>query len=125
MPAKVTSESVQKPKRIYKLKLAAEIINRNTAVYFKALRNNAGLTMRELAPKLGIPHSMISKFEKHQRTLKFGEFHQYCLALGKDPDAVFAAINALPDDYCDMIAAQKAEAKAKAKAAQTKKKVAK
>ncbi len=121
MPAKVASNPTEKPKRISKLKLAAEITNRNMAVYFKELRKNAGLTMRQLAPKLGIPHSMISKFEKHQRKLNVGEFRQYCVALGKDPDAVFSAINALPDNYCEMIVAQKAAAKA----AQAKEKVVK
>ena len=43
------------------------------------------MTMRDLAEKLGTPHSFVGKTEQGERRLDVVEFIQYCEALGVDP----------------------------------------
>jgi transcriptional regulator with XRE-family HTH domain len=46
-----------------------------------------GLTLRVLAARLGIHHSIVGKIEQGERKLDVMEFVEYCEALGVDPVA--------------------------------------
>lgn len=48
-------------------------------------RISAGLTMRELGARLGVPHTFVHKTETLERRLDIAEFVTYCDALGLDP----------------------------------------
>lgn len=53
--------------------------------YLCAQREEQGLSMRELAARLDVPHSFIQRVESLDRRLDVYEFTQYCQALGLDP----------------------------------------
>ena len=61
--------------------------------WLKAKREERGLTMREMAEILGIPHSFIGKTEQGERRLDVVEYLQYCKALNADPVEGLAAIS--------------------------------
>lgn len=42
--------------------------------------------MRDLATKLGVPHSFVGKVEQCERRLDLVEFIQYCDCLGVKPE---------------------------------------
>lgn len=48
----------------------------------KRVRDEAGLTQVELAARLGIKQSLISKIERRERRLDVAELRTYCSALG-------------------------------------------
>ncbi|MFY0664527.1 MAG: helix-turn-helix transcriptional regulator [Natronospirillum sp.] len=48
-------------------------------------RISAGLTMRELGARLGVPHTFVHKTETLERRLDIAEFVTYCDALGLSP----------------------------------------
>jgi transcriptional regulator with XRE-family HTH domain len=48
----------------------------------KAVRKEAGLTQVELAARLGIEQSQISKIERRERRLDVAELRTYCTAMG-------------------------------------------
>ena len=48
-------------------------------------RLGAGLTIRALAEKLNVPHSVVGKIEDGSRKMELFEFIEYCLAVGVDP----------------------------------------
>lgn len=48
-------------------------------------RDDAGLTQRALAQRLGKEHSYVHKSEIGERRLDPLEFAEYCRALGRDP----------------------------------------
>ncbi|WP_445778297.1 helix-turn-helix domain-containing protein [Shewanella sp.] len=50
--------------------------------WLKTARIERGLTMRELAVNLGVPHSYIGKVEQCERKLDILEYVKYCEALG-------------------------------------------
>lgn len=50
-----------------------------------ASRNEAGLTQRDLAERLGRPHSFVSKVESGERELRYLEFMDWAAALKVDP----------------------------------------
>lgn len=54
--------------------------------WLKEARAERGLTMRELAVKLDVPHSYVGKVEQCERKLDVLEYVRYCEALGVDPD---------------------------------------
>ncbi|MEZ8642601.1 helix-turn-helix domain-containing protein [Vibrio splendidus] len=54
--------------------------------WLKTARAERGLTMREFAAELGVPHSYIGKVEQCERKLDVLEFVQYCEALKVSPD---------------------------------------
>lgn len=56
------------------------------------LRQDAGLTQRDLAAKLGRELSYISRIEQGQRRLDLVEFVWHCKACGVDPQAVGAEL---------------------------------
>lgn len=48
-------------------------------------RLEAGLTIRTLAEKLNVPHSVVGKIEDGSRKIELFEFISYCQAVGVDP----------------------------------------
>ncbi len=48
----------------------------------KAVRSEAGLTQAELARRLGVPQSFVSKYENGERRLDLLEARKVCHALG-------------------------------------------
>ena len=55
--------------------------------WLKTARTNRGLTMRDLATRLGVPHTWIGKIEQCERRLDLCEFVQLCDVLDLDPHA--------------------------------------
>ena len=53
--------------------------------WLKCKRAEQGLTMRELALRLDMPHSFIGKVEQGERRLDIIELISYCEALEVDP----------------------------------------
>jgi len=48
------------------------------------IRTGAGLSQRELARRLDVPHSWVAKVESGERRIDFVEFVWFCLACGGD-----------------------------------------
>lgn len=48
----------------------------------KAIRSEAGLKQAELAERLGVPQSFVSKYETGERRLDLLEVHRVCKASG-------------------------------------------
>ena len=61
--------------------------------WLKSVRAERGLTMRELAAKLGVPHSYVGKVEQCERKLDVLEYLRYCQALGLSPDKGIAILS--------------------------------
>jgi transcriptional regulator with XRE-family HTH domain len=55
----------------------------------KASREEAGLTQRELADRLGKPRSFISKIESGERIPRINEFCDLAKAMKLDPELLF------------------------------------
>lgn len=53
--------------------------------WLKSQRLEAGLTIRVLAEKLEVPHSIVGKIEDGSRKMELFEFIEYCHAVGADP----------------------------------------
>lgn len=53
------------------------------------MRTIAGLSQRDLAMQLAVPHSWIAKVESGERRLDIVEFCWFASACGADPMAVF------------------------------------
>jgi transcriptional regulator with XRE-family HTH domain len=49
--------------------------------WLKKQRLERGLTMRDLAARLGVPHSFVGKVEQCERRLDVPEYVAYCRAL--------------------------------------------
>jgi transcriptional regulator with XRE-family HTH domain len=49
--------------------------------WLKKQRLEQGLTMRDLAARLGVPHSFVGKVEQCERRLDVPEYVAYCRAL--------------------------------------------
>lgn len=52
----------------------------------KAMREEAGLTQRDLAAELGVVHSMIAKCEQAERRIDPIEFIDWSIACGVKPE---------------------------------------
>lgn len=61
--------------------------------HLKQGRKKAGLTIRELAEKMGVHHSIIGKIETGERRLDVIEFIEYCNKLKLDPNIIINDIN--------------------------------
>lgn len=55
-------------------------------------RLEKGLKQADLAAKLGVPQSYISKYESGERRLDVIEFIDLCEALGIDPAIIFSSL---------------------------------
>ena len=67
--------------------------------WLRTERRQAGLTMRAVARRLGVPHSWIGKVETGERRLDVSEFVRLCKVLDVDPHTgidVVRAVNAYP-----------------------------
>jgi len=62
--------------------------------WLKSSRHKKGLSMRELADKLGVPHSWIGKVEQMERRLDVVEYMRLCQCIGIDPVEGIALIQA-------------------------------
>lgn len=60
--------------------------------YLKKLREDAGLTQRELGGRLGKTHSYIYKSETGERRVDIGEWIDWCRACQVDPKASIEAL---------------------------------
>lgn len=58
---------------------------RNVPVFLRKLRENAGLTQRELASKLKVMQSTVHKSEIGERRVDISEFIDWAVACGEDP----------------------------------------
>jgi transcriptional regulator with XRE-family HTH domain len=56
------------------------------------IRNEAGLTQRDLANRMGREQSFIWRIETGERRIDIIEFAWLCKAVGKDPTMVYATI---------------------------------
>ncbi|WP_342672952.1 helix-turn-helix transcriptional regulator [Shewanella insulae] len=54
--------------------------------WLKAARIERGLTMRDLAAELGVPHSYVGKVEQCERKLDVLEFVRLCEAMALNPE---------------------------------------
>lgn len=63
------------------------------ADWLREQREAKGLTMRELAAKLGVPHSFVGKVEQRERRLDVVEYLIYCDALEISPVEGLKIIN--------------------------------
>ncbi|TNC86306.1 MAG: transcriptional regulator [Alcanivorax sp.] len=57
--------------------------------WLKQAREDQGISMRDLAIKIGEPHSFVQKVESMERRLDVYEYDLYCKALGLDPRVGF------------------------------------
>jgi transcriptional regulator with XRE-family HTH domain len=53
--------------------------------WLKAQRLEAGFTIRALAERLDVSHSIVGKIEDGSRKIELFEFIEYCQAVGVDP----------------------------------------
>ena len=53
--------------------------------WLKYSRHQKGLSMRELAEKLDVPHSWVGKVEQMERRLDIIEYIRLCQCIGIDP----------------------------------------
>jgi transcriptional regulator with XRE-family HTH domain len=58
----------------------------------RRLREQAGLTQRDLARKLRTNHVFVHKSEVGERRVDVTEFLDWCLACGADPDETFRVL---------------------------------
>jgi transcriptional regulator with XRE-family HTH domain len=62
-----------------------------TAEVITRARKKAGLTQRDLAARVGRPHSVIGMIESNQRQVNVPEFMDLAEAMGADPVELFAS----------------------------------
>ncbi len=55
----------------------------------RKIRGNAAFSQRDLAARLGVPHSWVAKVENGERRIDLIEFSWFVSACGGDPCAVF------------------------------------
>jgi transcriptional regulator with XRE-family HTH domain len=65
---------------------------RAVAAVLAAARERAGLTQRELAARVGRPHSVIGMIETEQRQVNIPEFIALSEAIGMDPVELFRSV---------------------------------
>jgi len=65
---------------------------RQLPAMLREMRENAGLTQRELAKRLQISHVMVHNSETAERRVDVTEFADWCAACGLDPVDAFKAL---------------------------------
>jgi transcriptional regulator with XRE-family HTH domain len=58
----------------------------------RAIRENAGLSQRDLAAKLGVPHSWVAKVEAGERRIDVVELVWFFTACGADAPAAIGSV---------------------------------
>ena len=58
----------------------------------REIRRNAGLSQRDLALQLQVPHSWVAKVENGERRIDLIEFRWFVSACGADPLTVFESL---------------------------------
>jgi len=58
----------------------------------RAVREAAGLSQRDLATKLDVPHSWVAKVEAGERRIDIVEFSWLVAACGQEPNVVFGKL---------------------------------
>lgn len=58
----------------------------------RSMRVQLGVTQETLAERLGKPQSFVSKIERCERRLDIGEFIDWSLALGLEPEEMLKVI---------------------------------
>ena len=58
----------------------------------RRMRGDAGLSQRDLAARLGVPHSWVAKVEAGERRIDLVEFCWFASACGADPLTVLEGI---------------------------------
>jgi transcriptional regulator with XRE-family HTH domain len=79
-------DSAAMPKSIYREE------HQVLAQLLREMRERAGLTQAELAPRMGRPQNRISDFERGGRRVDLIEFIDYCDVLERDPTKVFTEL---------------------------------
>jgi transcriptional regulator with XRE-family HTH domain len=70
----------------------------NLRDWLKSKRNEKGITLRDVAIKLGRHHSIFGKLEQDRRRIDVVELVIYCQAIGADPhEAIDILINSLSE----------------------------
>lgn len=59
----------------------------------RSMRERSGMTQREVAQRLGKPHSFVHKSEIGERRLDVLEFVELCRAMDLDPPTVLARVD--------------------------------
>jgi transcriptional regulator with XRE-family HTH domain len=60
----------------------------------RAIREKAGLSQRDLAAKLGVPHSWVAKVEAGERRIDVVELGWFAAACGEDAARLISRLNA-------------------------------
>lgn len=58
----------------------------------RKIRSDAGLSQRELAARLSVPHTWVAKVETGERRIDLVEFCWFAAACGADPLGVFEGL---------------------------------
>jgi len=77
----------------------------------RELRRKAGLSQRQVAARLGIDFTNLSRFETGQRTPDAGTLAALAAILTTDSDAIFCAFGLLPPDLAEVLASDPATMK--------------
>ena len=62
---------------------------RHLPAFLRRMRQDAGLTQRDLAERLGVTHVFVHKCEVAERRVDVTEFIDWCVACGVDADKAF------------------------------------
>jgi len=65
---------------------------RDLATWLKSRRIDQGMTIRDLAERLEVHHSIVGKIETGARKLDALELVEYCFALNENPEDAVAII---------------------------------
>lgn len=69
-----------------------EIADRLIGKVLRKLRIESGLKQDQVADRLGVNQSIISKFESGERSLHLGEVYAYAEALGTSPQRILQEV---------------------------------
>ena len=67
----------------------------------RAIRRERGVTQVQLAERVGLPQSVISRYEIGERIVSFQEVMAVCQALGVSMQTFVRRLDSMPDDLED------------------------